>query len=64
MENKEFICPDYCGVTCVSGFCPKALQDEYAERGYDVIRECEDCCYYKGCEDCAFKDSDLCIKNS
>lgn len=55
------ICKGYCGITCVNGSCPIALADEYAERGMDVIRSCEDCCYYKGCEDCAFRGTDICI---
>ena len=49
-------CKDYCGVACVDGSCPMALDDEYAERGYDLIKNCSECFYYNGCEDCYFFD--------
>lgn len=48
------ICPDYSGFYCTNGNCPIALSDLYQECGMDVIRFCEDCPYYKGCEDCIF----------
>ncbi len=54
------ICIGYCGITCVDGTCPKAKREEYAERGYDVVHDCQECHYYKGCDDCAFYDTDLC----
>lgn len=60
---ERYICPGYCGVACVDGSCPKALQDEYSERGYDVVRKCEDCCFYEGCKDCCFENTDMCVKN-
>ncbi|MBD5521975.1 MAG: hypothetical protein HDR03_12295 [Lachnospiraceae bacterium] len=47
------VCKNYVGGACVSGECPKALRDEYAECGMDVINDCSDCGYYLGCEDCA-----------
>ena len=47
-------CEHYCGVACVDGSCPVANLDEYAERGYDVIRSCDECPYYEGCNDCAW----------
>lgn len=50
------VCKDYCGVTCTNGYCPIALRDEYEEYGCDTISKCEDCPYYKGCEDCIGKD--------
>lgn len=56
------ICKGYCGVACVSGCCPMALSDEFIERGYDVIKSCEDCFYYKGCEDCCFENTSMCIR--
>lgn len=59
--EKKYICSGYCGISCVDGSCPKANQDEYAERGYDVVRKCEDCSFYKGCKDCCFKDTNMCI---
>ena len=48
-------CVNYCGVTCVNGSCPNALADEYPEYGYEHCT-CEECGYYKGCEDCCFAD--------
>lgn len=57
------ICSGYCGVSCVDGSCPIADYEEYAERGYDVVRDCEECIYYEGCKDCAFENTDMCIKN-
>lgn len=53
-------CKSYVGVACVNGLCPKANADEYAERCMDVISDCNDCFYYKGCEDCAFVDTGYC----
>lgn len=54
------ICPDYCGVSCIDGSCPRALRDEYAERGYDVVHSCTECPRYKGCEDCYFCENPEC----
>lgn len=48
-------CPNYCGITCVDGTCPNALADEYPEYGYEHCT-CEECGYYKGCDDCCFTD--------
>jgi len=54
-------CIGYCGVSCIDGTCPKANIDEYAERGYDIIKSCEECIYYEGCKDCYFYDKiDMC----
>ena len=36
MEER---CGNYCGVECINGYCPKALKDEYMERGYDIDRK-------------------------
>lgn len=53
-------CKRYVGVACVDGSCPIALSDEYEERGMDVVRKCEDCWKYKGCEDCGLNGTDMC----
>lgn len=50
------ICKNYIGAACVNGSCPKAYIDKYTECDMDAIRKCEDCLYYKGCEDCAFPE--------
>ena len=55
-------CKSYCGVSCIDGSCPRANFEEYAERGYDLVHNCNECYLYKGCEDCAFDGSDLCPK--
>lgn len=61
--KKRKICKGYCGVTCVDGGCPMANREEYEERGYDIVKTCNDCPYYKGCEDCYFEGSAVCVKN-
>lgn len=55
-----FQCDCYCGVSCVDGSCPIALADIYQEYGMDVVRSCDGCIFYRGCDDCAFAGSDLC----
>ena len=60
--DKSKICPQYCGVTCVT-HCPLAEIDDYMERGMDVVHGCFECLDYKGCEDCAFNGDKMCIKN-
>ena len=51
-------CKKYCGVSCIDGSCPIANIDDYIERDYPVIRKCEDCHHYNGCEDCYFAGRD------
>lgn len=53
-------CKNYVGVTCVNGTCPVALRDEYAEYGIPTIDDCDECFYYKGCEDCALSGTEYC----
>jgi len=61
---SEERCAWYCGVACVDGSCPVANRDEYAERGYDVVHDCGECGFYKGCEDCTFDRTEDCIKRA
>lgn len=59
-------CKGYCGIACVDGTCPIANREEYMERGYDVVWSCDDCHFYKGCEDCVFGEgyvTEYCDKN-
>lgn len=56
-------CEFYCGVACVSGSCPIALRDEYAERGYDTVKSCAECPFYEGCADCAFEGEAFCPRS-
>lgn len=56
-------CKGYVGVACVDGSCPKALKEDYERCDMDVISDCEDCFYYKGCEDCCFNGSEYCHEN-
>ena len=51
-------CKKYCGVSCIDGTCPIANIDEYIERDYPIIRNCDECHYYKGCKDCYFAGRD------
>ncbi len=63
-QEKEGIhCERYCGIECVNGHCPIACRDELIERGMDVPKNCGDCPERRGCEDCAFNGTDICIKN-
>lgn len=57
-----FFCEDYVGLACIDGSCPIALSDEYEERCMDVIHKCEDCWFYKGCEDCMLVETENCQK--
>ena len=59
MTNRN--CKGYCGVSCVDGTCPQANREEYAERGYDLVNNCNECHYNNGCEDCYFSGTDMCI---
>lgn len=58
------ICVTYTGIACVDGSCPKANAAEYAERCMDIVRNCIECPYYRGCEDCAFYGTELCERAS
>lgn len=60
MSRNDKICGSYVGVSCVDGSCPIALADEYAVCGMDVVRECRDCWFNKGCEDCALRGTEYC----
>ena len=51
------VCPAYVGVSCIDGTCPKANIEIYVDRCYDVVHNCSECLYYRGCEDCAFSDN-------
>ena len=53
-------CKNYVGVTCVNGNCPMANREEYIERDIPVIDDCDECFYYKSCEDCALADTEYC----
>lgn len=56
-------CKAYVGVTCVNGSCPNALADEYPEYGFEHCT-CDECGYYKGCEDCCLNGTDMCVKEA
>ncbi len=59
-EKPRKMCVDYFGIACIDGTCPIANIDEYIERDYDVVRECYDCPYYRGCEYCYWYREDQC----
>ena len=50
-------CPEYCGVACVDGSCPLALQEQfldiYIDSGIPMIKNCKECHLNYGCLDCA-----------
>ena len=52
---KNLRCPNYCGITCINGYCPNVLAREYPEYGYKYCF-CDECGFYKGCKDCYFVD--------
>lgn len=58
------VCSSYCGIACVDGSCPIANTEEYVENGMDVATKCEECVYNKGCEDCCFKNTEVCTKEA
>lgn len=35
-------CVNYCGITCVNGYCPTALASEYPEYDYERCT-CDEC---------------------
>lgn len=43
-------CKDYIGSACIDGTCPIAREGEDGRR---PAIKCNECWYYKGCEDCA-----------
>ena len=57
------ICHEYLGVACIDGTCPIANRQEYEERCIPTIRNCKECFYYEGCEDCYNKGTDYCPKD-
>lgn len=62
---KEAIerCKNYVGVFCVNGCCPLAILEEYEElRHGNTIKNCNDCFYYGGCNDCALFRTEYCEK--
>lgn len=54
------ICTGYVGVACVDGSCPKSNREIYVECDMDIIEDCSDCIFYKGCEDCAMYETEYC----
>ena len=46
-------CIGYCGVACVDGSCPHA-------NDYPDAPPCDECWWYKGCEDCCFDGTEQC----
>lgn len=59
-QKKKKRCKNYVGVACVDGTCPVAIREECEERCIPTANSCRDCFYYKGCEDCALKDTEYC----
>ena len=57
MEKR---CRNYVGVACIDGTCSKANAEEYEERCIPVIKNCRDCYFYRGCDDCALFGTEYC----
>ena len=57
-------CPDYVGLACVDGTCPIASKERYGEYSILTIDHCNECFYYKGCEDCALADTEHCNRRT
>ena len=51
-------CKNYVGIACINGSCPIANKEEYEERDYEIIKNCNECIFYKGCEDCYFNGNE------
>ncbi len=60
---KIEICERYCGGYCVDGSCPIANREKYEEYDIPLISDCKECSLRRGCENCVFFDTDICIKN-
>lgn len=60
--KKEERCHSYVGISCVDGSCPIANQEEYEERGIPLVKACENCFMYRGCEDCGLYGTEYCQK--
>lgn len=66
--QKQKICKNYCGITCVNGNCPNALNnydamrddDAYAWAHLDKPVKCNECSYNNGCRDCALFETEYC----
>ena len=56
------VCKNYVGLACVDGSCPKANAEEYEVRCMDVVRNCNECHFYRGCDDCALDGTEYCDK--
>lgn len=60
MGNTER-CKDYVSVFCRNGCCPLAILKEYEDlRGTDTIKNCGECNYYGGCNDCSLSGTKRC----
>lgn len=57
---KMKYCSNYTGVNCINGNCPIARSEDYSEYGIDIPKNCIECSYYKGCEDCAWFETGMC----
>lgn len=64
-------CEGYCGLACVNGECPNAMDDldrrsdtdKYAAYHLDRPVRCSECGYNRGREDCIFDGTDQCSKD-
>lgn len=62
MATNNIRCKSYTGLACVDGTCPIANQEKHEEYAMPVKYNCNECFYYKGCEDCYFQGTEECEK--
>ena len=62
--QKQKYCPEYVGVSCINGQCPKAVAEEYPHGEIDAPRSCRECWLRGGCDDdCYFYRDGQCEIN-
>lgn len=61
VNDKIKLCRRYLGVHCIDGSCPRAMEEEYADRCMDIVTSCEECPFYYGCVDCGWWGTSICI---
>lgn len=45
-------CKEYTCITCINGTCPVAVAEEHEYYDVPTIKNCDECFFNNGCEDC------------
>lgn len=61
-KKNDGYCSGYCGIACVDGSCPLFNMVKCIGKGKSVTHFCINCFYYKGCVDCCFFGTELCVE--